>query len=273
MRPALEDVALGPHASPSLEHGFRWEPCPRRVRAVFNGVTVADSRHVMLLQEAGYLPVFYFPFEDVRRDLMVPTEHHTHSPLKGEASYWTIRVGDRAAENASWSYLDPLPAGPAVGGYTAFYWNKMDAWYEEDERAFAHARDPYKLVDVRQSTRHVRVELGGVTVAETRRPLLLFETGLPVRYYIPEQDARMDLLEPTDRSTECAYKGQAAYWSARIGDRVYKDIVWTYREPLALVAPIAGYLSFFNERVDALYVDDELMPVPKTTWSNPDPAP
>jgi uncharacterized protein (DUF427 family) len=264
----LEDLVLGPGASPGLTEGFRWEPSPRRVRVVFNDTTIADSHRVMLLHEAGRLPVFYFPFDDVRQDLLEGTEHHTASPLKGEARYWSVRVGDRLAENAAWSYSDPPAHGPAVAGYIAFYWSKMDAWYEEDERAFAHARDPYKLVDVRHSSRHVRVVLGGETIADTRRPLLLFETGLPVRYYIPEQDVRMDLLEPTASASQCAYKGQASYWSARIGDRTYQDITWTYREPLALVAPIANLVSFYNERVDAIYVDDELVATPHTQWSD-----
>jgi len=174
----------------------------------------------MLLHEAGHLPVFYFPMEDVRMDVMEATEHTTHSPLKGDASYWTIRVGDRVAENAAWSYLHPLPEGPEIKGYMAFYWDQMDAWYEEDEQVFAHARDPYKRVDVLPSSRHVRVVLGGVTIADTHRPCLLIETGLPTRYYIPEQDVRMEMLEPTETTTHCPYKGQASYWSARIDDRV-----------------------------------------------------
>jgi uncharacterized protein (DUF427 family) len=265
MRPNLEDIDIGPAATAA--EGFRWEPSPRHVRAVFNGETVADSRRVMLLTEPRRLPVFYFPFADVRLDRLEPTDHHMFSPLKGEASYWSIRVGDRVAENAAWSYPTPPADGPAVTGYMAFYWNKLDTWYEEDEQAYAHARDPHKLVDTRQSSRHVRVVLGETTVAETHRPLLLFETGLPTRYYIPPEDVRMDLLEPSDRLTECAYKGQATHWHARVGDNLYKNIAWTYRQPTTLAAPIAGMISFYNERVDALYDDDELTSKPKTQWS------
>jgi uncharacterized protein (DUF427 family) len=265
MRPNLEDIDIG--SLPASAEGFHWEPSPRHVRVVFNGETIADSRRVMLLIEPRHLPVFYFPLEDVRRDLLEPTDHHTSSPLKGEAAYWSIRVGDRVAENAVWSYPDPPAGGPAVKGYMAFYWNKMDAWYEEDERAYAHARDPYKLVDMRHSSRHVRIMLGDTVVADTRRPLLLFETGLPTRYYIPQEDVRMDLLEPSERVTECAYKGQASHWTAKIGDQVYKHIAWTYHEPLSLVAPIASRVCFYNERVDALYDNDELVTKPKTQWS------
>jgi uncharacterized protein (DUF427 family) len=269
MRPALEDILIGPVASPSFtnELRFRWEDSLRRVRVVFNGVTIADSKRVMLLHEAGRLPVFYFPIEDVRMDAMESTEHSTNSPLKGNASYWTMRVGERVAENAAWSYLNPFPDGPAIKGYMAFYWNQMDAWYEEDEQVFAHARDPYKRVDILPSSRHVRVLLGGEVIADTRRPRLLLETGIITRYYIPEQDIRMELLESTETTTHCPYKGKASYWSARVGDRVYKDIVWSYRNPLPACLPIERLLSFFNERVEAMYVDDEAIAVPRTPWS------
>lgn len=267
MKPALEDIVMGPGASPSFSEGFRWEDSLRRVRVVFANMTIADSKRVMLFQEFGRLPIFYFPMEDVRMDLLEATDHHTSSPLKGEASYWTVRVGNRVAEHAAWSYPDPLPDGPPLKGYLAFYWGKMDALYEEEERVFEHARDPYKRVDILASSRHVRVVLGGVTIAETHRPRLLIETGLPMRYYIPEQDVRMELMEPTETTSRCPYKGQASYWSVRIGEKVFKNIVWSYRDPLPACLPITGFLCFFNERVDALYVDDELLPVPKTPWS------
>jgi uncharacterized protein (DUF427 family) len=122
-------------------------------------------------------------------------------------------------------------------------------------------------VDVRQSSRHVQVELAGVTLADTRRPKLLFETGLPVRYYIPPEDVRMDLLEPTATASQCAYKGQASYWSARVGDLVYENVAWCYREPLALAAQVAGMVCFFQERADAIIVDGEPAARPNTPWS------
>jgi len=267
--PALEDILMGQMASPSFgpELRYRWEDSRRRVRVVFADVTIADSKRVMLLHEFGHLPVFYFPIEDVRTDVMEATDHHTSSPLKGEASYWTIRVGDRVGENAAWSYQNPAPDGPQMQSYMAFYWNQMDAWYEEDERVFAHARDPYKRVDILPSSRHMQVVLGGVTIADTRHPQILLETGLPTRYYIPEEDVRMDLLEATETTSRCPYKGKASYWSARVGDKVFDDIMWSYQNPLPACLPIEKLLSFFNERVDAIYVDDELLPRPKTIWS------
>lgn len=266
-RPALEDLALGPTSTPSLAQGYRWEDARRRVRNVFNGVTIADSRHAMLLQEAGRLPVFYFPLDDVCLDHLEPSEHTTSSPWKGEAAYWHLRAGDRVAENAAWTYPDPPSTAPPIKGYAAFYWTKMDAWFEEDEQVFGHARDPYKRVDVLPSTRHVRVVLGGQTIAESRRARLLIETGIITRYYIPAADVRMDLLTPTDSTSHCPYKGKAAYWSARVGEREYKDVVWSYRQPLPECTTIGGLLCFYNERVDAIYVDDALVPTPRTIWS------
>jgi uncharacterized protein (DUF427 family) len=211
--------------------------------------------------------VYYFPLEDVRQEVLEATDHHTHSPLKEEASYWTIHVDGCVVENAAWSYPSPPPTGPRVKGYVAFYWNKMDAWYEEDEQVYGHARDPYKRVEILPSSRHVRVVLGDQAIAETHHPRLLLETGGPTRYYLPEQGVRMDLLEASRTTTRCPFKGQASYWSARIGASVFKDIVWRYRDPLPACSPIAGLLCFFNERVDAIYVDDEPVPKPITPWS------
>jgi uncharacterized protein (DUF427 family) len=137
----------------------------------------------------------------------------------------------------------------------------------EEQQVYAHARDPYKRVDILPSSRHVRVVLSGVTIADTHHAQLLLETGLPTRYYIPQQDMRMEFLEPTETITYCPYKGKASYWSTSIGEQVFKDIVWSYQEPLPECTPIAHFLCVYNERVDAIYVDDELLPVPTTIWS------
>lgn len=260
-------MGKAPITMPTPSPRFHLEPSPRRVRVEFGGATIAESAHALLLREVGRLPVYYFPMADVRTETLEKTDHTTSSDFKGAATYWTVRAGDRVAENAAWSYEAPPAGGPDLTGHVAFYWNEMDAWYEEDERAFAHARDPYKLVDVRHSARHVRVELGGETIAESHHPFLLFETGLPTRYYIPPADVRMDLLEPSATITQCAYKGQTVHWSARIGDREYADVAWTYREPLTMVTPIAGCIAFYQERVDAVYVDGEQVEKPRTPWA------
>jgi uncharacterized protein (DUF427 family) len=118
------------------EHRVHVEPTPRRVRVMFNGATVADSKRALVLRATGHRPVYYFPPEDVRYDLLVPTDLQTRCPFKGQASYWSVKVGDRVAENAMWGYLDPLPLREDIRGYRAFYWQRMDAWYEEDEQVF-----------------------------------------------------------------------------------------------------------------------------------------
>jgi uncharacterized protein (DUF427 family) len=269
MQPAYEDLFFGPGSMSVLtqEGQFRWEDSQRRVRVIFAGLTIADSTRVMRLQVDGRVPVYYFPLEDVRQEVLEASEHHTPSPLKGEASYWTIRVGERVAEHAAWSYLSPPPDGPPVTGYVAFYWHLMDAWYEEDEQVYAHARDPYVRVDSLPSSRQVRVVLGGQTIAESHHPRLVLETGLPVRYYLPAQDVRMERLQASGTTTRCPYKGRASYWSARVGERVFRDIVWSYRDPLPACSPIEGLLCFLHERVEAIYVDDALLPTPSMPWS------
>lgn len=249
------------------DHWIHVVASPRWIRVFFSGSVIADSKRVLLLREAGCLPVYYFPMEDVRTDLMVRTDHKSHSPYKGEATYWTIRVGERVAERASWSYQEPPPECAGLKSHMAFEWAKMDAWYEEEDEIFVHPRDPYKRVDVLQSSRHVRVMVGGEALGDTRRPRLLFETGHPVRYYIPTEDVRMDLLEPTVTASRCPYKGIASYWSATIGDRVFPDIAWSYLDTIPECPKIGGLICFFQERGAAIWLDGEQIPVPKTRWS------
>jgi uncharacterized protein (DUF427 family) len=142
----------------------------------------------------------------------------------------------------------------------------MDAWFEEDEEVFTHPRDPYTRVDILPSSRHVRVEVDGVTLAESASPRLLFETGLPVRYYLPKTHVRMDLLTPTDSESHCPYKGQAQWWSVRVGDSLHEDLAWSYRAPLPESQKIAGLVAFYNEKVD-IYVDGVLQERPRTKFS------
>jgi uncharacterized protein (DUF427 family) len=248
------------------DHVLYFEDSPRRVRVMLGGETVADSRRVKLMHETRHLPVYYFPEEDVRMDLLEVTDRTTTCPFKGEASYWSVRVGENVAENAVWSYPNPIESAPPIAGYLAFYWRKMDHWYEEDEEVFAHPRDPYHRVDVLESSRHVKVSVHGEVVAETNRPVILFETGLPPRYYIPPDDVREDVLVQSDRHTQCPYKGIASYHSIEAGGETVKDLVWHYPEPIAAAEKIRDNLSFFNEKVD-LEVDGEFQERPQTQWS------
>ena len=142
----------------------------------------------------------------------------------------------------------------------------MDEWYEEDEQVFVHPGDPYHRVDVLESSRHVSIKVGGEVVAETQRPTILFETGLPPRYYMPQEDVREEALLKSETTTQCPYKGVASYYSVEAGGGRVEDLVWYYPEPIPEAAKIKGLLCFFNERVD-LEVDGEEQERPQTQWS------
>jgi uncharacterized protein (DUF427 family) len=224
-----------------LMHDF-----PRRIRARFGGQAVVDTTRAVVLHETGLPPQLYVPIDDIRADLIRPTGHHTYCPFKGTASYWTVTVGDQHAENAIWAYPEPNAESGWLRGYAGFYWDAMDEWYDEDERVEG-LRDPYHRVDVRRSSRPVRVLLGEEVLAETRRPLLLSETGLPNRFYLPAEDVRQDLLEPSDTHTVCPYKGTASYWTVTAGDRKLTDAVWSYPHAEGDAAAVSGYLSFLHD--------------------------
>ena len=253
------------HGDPG--HWIHISDSPRNVRVIFGGEPIADSKHVKLLREATVLPVYYFPKQDVRADLLVRSDHKTHCPYKGDASYWSLEAASKTADNAAWSYSHPLPQASGLKDHFAFDWNKMDAWYEEDEQIFVHPRDPFKRVDVLSSKRHVRVLIDGQTVADSRRPRLLFETNHPVRYYFPQEDVRMDLLIPSATKSRCPYKGPASYWSVKIGAELFADMVWGYMEPIPECPKIKGLLCFFHERGAEIHVDGEKIPAPKTKWA------
>ena len=196
-------------------------------------------------------------------DLLVPKEQ----AVAGAAEVrWRSTTERDTADNLAWSYAEPTGDRAALTNHIAFYWNAVDAWYEEDEEVFVHPRDPYSRVDTVHSSRHVRVDVDGKTVAETKRPVLLFETGLPTRYYIPKLDVRMDLLEPTDTVTHCPYKGDAGYYTLRLGATTFKDFVWVYRRPIPEIPKIENLLCFYNEK-DDLYVDGVLQERPRSPFS------
>ncbi len=233
------------------KHILYFEDFPRRIRALFGGETLIDTTRARPLYESSLPPVLYVPLEDVRQDLIAPTDHTTHCPFKGDASYWTIAAGGKTAENALWGYPEPLDSAPWLEGYVAPYWDRMDAWYEEAEELFGHLRDPYHRVDVRTTDARVTVRAHGEVVAESARAKLLFETSLPPRAYIPLDDVRQELLDPSDTTSVCPYKGTASYWSLRTssGD-VLGDVAWTYTEPLRESADVADYVSFLGEGIE-----------------------
>ncbi len=237
-------------------HKLLAHPFPRRVRAELAGRTVLDTRAAILLHETALLPRLYVPEADLDASAFVPSDHTTHCPFKGDATYRSLRVGDRIVENALWAYPDPTAAVPWLAGYASLYWDAADAWYDEDEQVFAHLTDPYTRVDVRPTSRHVQVLAGAgadaVLVAESWHPLVLNETGLPARWYLSPDDVRVPLV-PSDTSFRCPYKGRSSYWTARLPDgREIVDAAWSYPDPLPESARIAAAVCFGHDDLTVL---------------------
>ncbi len=242
----------------------RVEDTHKRVRVQIAGVTVADSTAVKMVWEIPYFPTYYFPQRDVRLDLLTDSGETKRSPSRGTADLFDITAGDRTVNGAArvWneSKLEELE------GYVSFPWDAMDHWFEEDDEVFFHARDPYTRIDILQSSRTIRVEVDGVVVAESDRARLLFETNLPVRYYLPKTDVRFEHLEETGTATNCPYKGTARYWSINTTGETHHDVVWGYDAPFPESQLVAGFVSFYNEKLD-IYVDGVLEDKPKTKFS------
>jgi uncharacterized protein (DUF427 family) len=237
---------------------LRYEPSDRRVRGELGGETVVDSRRPWLHWEPGrVVPGWCFPRGDVVLDALRPVEVRADEHTAEVTEVFDVVAGDRTAERAAWVYADP-----DLDGRVAIDYYRLDRWLEEEVEVVGHPRDPFKRTDVRRSSRHVRVFVDGELVADSTRPLMLFETGLPVRYYLPPEDVRMDLLEPSDSHSFCAYKGKAAYHSLPGAG----DIAWFYPDPLPDNAEIRDHVAFFNERAD-IEVDGERLERPKTQWS------
>jgi uncharacterized protein (DUF427 family) len=224
----------------------RVERSQKRVRVLLGGEVVADTIRPLLVWEIPYYPMYYIPVEDVRAKL-VPVGDDRCDVVTARAT------APGAARQYPDSPVEELRAAVRLD------WDAMDEWLEEDEPVYVHPRSPYSRVDVLASSRHVRVELDGVTLADSRSPRILFETGLPPRYYLPMTDVRLDLLRPSDRQTRCPYKGTAGYFSVQVGERLHEDLVWIYRTPLPESQKIAGLVCFYNEHVD-LFVDGVLQP-------------
>ncbi|MWK35687.1 DUF427 domain-containing protein [Actinomadura sp. J1-007] len=237
--------------SASQRTRVRIEQSAKRVRAYLGGRLVADTTSPSLVWEIPYYPAYYLPVSDVRAEL-VEDGPGDHSPSRGDATAYTVQVDGARAPGAAVRYKDsPVEE---LRDLVRLDWDAMDSWFEEDEEVFVHPRNPYTRVDVLASSRTVRIEVDGVTVAESSSPKLLFETGLPVRYYLPKPHVRMDLLEPSDTVTGCPYKGTAEYWSIRANGEVHKDLAWSYRTPLDEGRKVAGLVCFYSEKLD-VFVD------------------
>lgn len=222
---------------------------PHRMRIRVAGHTVVDTTRGRLLHESNLLPVLYVPLADVDDEVLEPTEHTTRCPFKGDASYWTVRVGDRVEENLVWGYPGQADRDEGwvdgLDGYVAFYLDRVDEVLEEDEPVIGHVRDPYHRVDVRRSSRHVVVRVGDLVVADTAAPMVVYETGLPPRFYVPEADVAVELTD-SDTTTVCPYKGVASYRSMVDGPT---DVAFSYPDPLPEGQGLQGHWCFLGDEV------------------------
>jgi uncharacterized protein (DUF427 family) len=261
---------------------LRYEPTNKRVRAVLGDRTVVDStRAVLVWEPRRVVPAYAVPVEDVAGEVdesvhspegihppsPSPAQPAARAPLDPRVPFGvhsalglpvTIRAGERTAEGFLLSDVD-------LAGYVVLDFRGFDAWYEEDDQIRSHPHDPFHRIDVRRSSRHIIIELDGHPVADTTNALLLFETMLPTRYYLPRSDVLIELHPSTTRTT-CAYKGAAVYWSADIAGRAADDLAWSIPEPLNEANEVAGLICFFDERLD-LSIDGQRRPRPTTPWS------
>jgi uncharacterized protein (DUF427 family) len=271
MRPGITSVAIGPSHRKERTVGLSWqqgplspgkvgrfllpnplperllyaEPLRRRMRVRFGGAWIADSEHVVLLHEPGRYPVAYFPQDSIAPGALEPGEYTTRHRDLGLTSWYTVRAGERSKARAAWQHTE-LPAHASeLQARVAFAWPAMDAFYEEDERIVGHAADSYHRIDIRQTTRHLQVRCGDRLVADSTRPLVLYESGFAPRWYVPRADIEESALTLVEGQTFCPYKGLASYYDIVDARRA----AWSYQDAWTEVARISGLVSFEPDKV------------------------
>jgi uncharacterized protein (DUF427 family) len=236
-------------------------PAPRRVRGLLHGATLFDTTRALYVWEWPHYPQYYLPASDVRTEFLQASGEPVATP-QGGAQRYDIHIDGTARHAAARQILSSKL--DALRGRYRFEWGKLDAWFEEDEEVFVHPRSPYTRVDAVRSRRTVRVELDGAVLAESPAPVMLYETGLPTRYYLDRGDVRFEHLTPSQTRTECPYKGRVTgYWSVAIEGKTYPDLAWSYAFPARQVLPIMGLVAFLNEKVD-IFIDGVEQPRPHT---------
>jgi uncharacterized protein (DUF427 family) len=260
---------------------LRHEPIGKRIRALADGELIVDSvRAVLAYEPRRVVPSYAVPAADIRAELIpaARTNGHAAGYEMGDEAFRGRRVLDpsipfavHTADGQPVTLGWPLgmreaagfvPADPDLADHVILDFDAFDMWLEEDEQVFSHARDPFHAMDILPSSREVRIELDGVTLAASNRAKLLFEGAvLPTRAYLPVEDVLV-ALTPSELRTQCAYKGEARYW--HVGE--HENLAWTYEQPLRSAADVAGLVAFFNERVDVI-LDGEALPRAVTPWS------
>jgi uncharacterized protein (DUF427 family) len=216
------------------------EPLRRRMRVQFGGAWIADSENVILLFEPGHYPMAYFPESDVSADTLQPTDYTTDHRELGLTSWYAVRAGEKSAPRGAWQHTKLPVYASELRGRVAFAWPAMDAFYEEDERIVGHAADSYHRIDIRQSSRNLVVRHHDRIIANTTRPLVLYESGFAPRWYVPRADIDESGLTPVEQQTFCPYKGLCSYYD--VGDAHLA--VWSYPEAYPEVHRISNLVSF-----------------------------
>jgi uncharacterized protein (DUF427 family) len=222
------------------------EPLRRRMRVRFGDTWIADSEDVVLLHEPGRYPVAYFPLEDIATDVLQPGEHTTRHRDLGTTSWYTVRAGTQSKQRAAWQYTELPEYAGDLKGRVAFAWRAMDAFYEEDERIVGHAADSYHRIDIRSTSRHLVVRSGDRIVADTTRPLVLYESGFAPRWYVPRADVDESALTPAEGQTFCPYKGLASYYDIAGAHRA----AWSYEDAWTEVRGVSGLVSFEPDEIE-----------------------
>jgi uncharacterized protein (DUF427 family) len=245
----------GPLAAGSIGHFLVPDPLPerllfaeplrRRMRVRFGDEWIADSENVILLHEPGRYPVAYFPKADVAIDALAPSERVSEHRDLGPTKWYGVRAGDRVADRGAWEHAELPDHAAALKDRVAFAWRAMDAFYEEDERIVGHAADPYHRIDIRQTSRRLVVRSGETVVAETTRPVVLYESGFAPRWYVPREDVIDSALTPVDTQTFCPYKGVCSYYDIGRAHRA----AWSYRDAYSEVGRVSDLVSFEPDKV------------------------
>lgn len=228
------------------------EPLRRRMRVRLGAEWIADSEDVVLLHEPGHYPVAYFPIGDVRTGALKATDRVTQHRDLGATAWFTVTGGDAVAERAAWQHTDLPGHASDLRDRVAFAWRAMDAFYEEDERIVGHAADAYHRNDIRGTSRHLVVRDGDRVIADTHRPLALYESGFAPRWYVPREDVDAAALTPVEGQTFCPYKGLASYYD--IGERA--GAAWSYLEAWPEVRRVRGMVSFEPDKIE-VYLDGQ----------------
>jgi uncharacterized protein (DUF427 family) len=250
----------------------RTEPSERWVRAYVGETTIVDSRAPLLFWESKFpVPAYAFATSDVRMDLLQPaageppTQPWFYLPQGPVTQWFDLEVGERRLPHAAWIRDERKLADRIILSWQP---GLIDRWTEEDEPVREHPRDPHHRVDALPSSRHVVVSVNGEVLADSHDPVLLFETSLPTRYYLPAEDVDLTKLSPTRNRSICPYKGDAdGYWDGPGAARL-RNVAWSYSAPLPAVQHIAGRIAFYNELVD-ITVDGQTLDRPVSHFSDP----